>query len=498
VSGPGGIDGGIFVGRDEATGRAAALDVQLQRLADMGADRALAIASRAIRFDWREGNADLLAQAKADPRLVPVANVNLPGYAPGEGLARHLRAQGFAAVALVSDAMGWGLHGPALRALAIEAAEARLPLMLCAQTAADFQGVGAAAAVGGPVLLRWMRAHAYFRLADMIALMRDHPALMLEVGSQSQTGAIADLVSRVGDDRLFIASGDPQAHAGPGWFMLVAADLDADAKLRIAGGNLARVLGLAAPQRYRVPTAYAVLQAAPKIDTHWHTSSWNLIETKTSFADLKALADRAGIATYISSSVRALSDDLEAGNAETKALLDFDARARGMIVVNPLRFEASLAEIERYSGDPRFVGIKTIQDFYGLDLDAEPYRALFAALGSRSDFPIMAHLPGLKAAATRFPHLRFVAAHSTWNHRDLVACPNVWFDIATSSPRAAEADIADLVAIAGPARVLFSSDAPLIDPAWTMGKLACAGLSPEALETIFVRSVRAAFPRLAT
>jgi predicted TIM-barrel fold metal-dependent hydrolase len=74
----------------------------------------------------------------------------------------------------------------------------------------------------------------------------------------------------------------------------------------------------------------------------------------------------------------------------------------------------------------------------------------------------------------------------------------VWFDIATSSPRAAEADIADLVAIAGPARVLFSSDAPLIDPAWTMGKLACAGLSPEALETIFVRSVRAAFPRLAT
>lgn len=496
MSASGGIDGCVFLGRDQATGIDVGTGALLDSLAAMGADRALTVSNAAIRFDWRAANAQLAALAHDDARIVPAAAVPLPAYDAGEGIVAQLRSEKFAAIAVISDAMGWSLQGPALDALARECAAAGMPLLLCAATGPDLPAVERAAAAGGTVLLRWTRAHGYFRLADLIATARSYPNVLVDVGSQSQTGTIEHLVARLGPKRLFIASGAPTAHAGCAWFMLAAAGLDAHTRSLIAGGNLARALGLTPTSGYRAPDAYRELADVPKIDTHWHTGRWNLIETRTDVPDLQALARRAGIATFVSSSIRALSDDLEAGNAETAALLSDDPRARGLIVVNPLRPEASLAEVARYRGNRRFVGVKTIQDFYGLELDAPSYDAIFSKLNSGDALSVMAHLPGMARAARRHQHLRFVAAHATWRYDDLIGLPNVWFDIATSSPRVAESDIVRLVAATGARRVVFSSDTPLIDPAWTLGKLASAGLAPADLTEILGQSAQAAFPRL--
>jgi predicted TIM-barrel fold metal-dependent hydrolase len=492
----GGIDGGIFVGRDEATGRDVDHVSQMSFLASMGAGRALAIAMRAVRYDWRDGNRRLLALTQQDPRLVPLATVSLPGYTQSDECLKRYRAEGFAAAALISDAMGWTLQSAAMKALAREAASAGMPLMLCAQAASDLASVRQVAEEGATVLLRWMRGHGYFRLADMIALGREYPNLMLEAGCQSQVGALALLADHLGDHRLFIASNDPQSHGAIGWFMLAAAELSHEAKSRIAGGNLARVLGLGTTAPYAEPESFVQLRAEEKIDTHWHTGSWNVIEPSGSFDDLRRLATVSGISTYLSSSIRALSDDLAEGNAETKALLDEDPRARGMIVINPRQIDASLAEISKYRSDARFVGLKTIQDFYDLSLDDESYRAIFARLRGTEDLPIMAHLRGMEMAARRFPHLQFVAAHSTWNYRDLAACPNVWFDISSSTPKVVEADIREMLRFVGAERILFSSDAPLIDPAWTLGKLVNSGLSANDFASVFRHNAQRAFARL--
>lgn len=492
----GGIDGCVFLGRDHATGIDVGTGALFDGLAAMGADRAIAVSNAAIRYDWREANARLATLAREDARIVPAAAIPLPAYDAGEGIVARLRSERFAAIAVISDAMGWSLQSPALDALARECATGGMPLLLCAATGPDLPAAERAAAAGGTVLLRWTRAHGYFRLADLIATARAHPNVLVDVGSQSQTGTIEHLVERLGPERLFIASGAPTAHAGCAWFMLAAAGLDATARARIAGGNLARALGLAPAGGFRAPDAFRALVDARKTDTHWHTGRWNLIETRTDVPDLQSLAGRAGVATFVSSSIRALSDDLEAGNAETAALLAVDPRARGLIVVNPLRPEASLAEIARYRGDRRFVGIKTIQDFYGLELDAPQYDAIFGELDASDELSVMAHLPGMARAARRHSHLKFVAAHATWRYDNLVELQNVWFDIATSSQRVAESDIARLVAAAGAKRVVFSSDAPLIDPAWTLGKLASAGLAPADLAEILGTSALGAFPRL--
>ena len=109
----------------------------------------------------------------------------------------------------------------------------------------------------------------------------------------------------------------------------------------------------------------------------------------------------------------------------------------------------------------------------------------------------MAHLPGMKEAAICHPNVQFVAAHSTWRHHEFAGLANVWFDIATSTALVCENDIQDLVKVVGPERVLFSSDAPLMDPAWTLGKLAFLDLSERALEMILNQNALWAFPRLA-
>jgi predicted TIM-barrel fold metal-dependent hydrolase len=156
----------------------------------------------------------------------------------------------------------------------------------------------------------------------------------------------------------------------------------------------------------------------------------------------------------------------------------------------------SLAELERWRADPRFVGAKTIQDFFRMRLDDARYTPLIERLSTMPGWPLMAHLPGMKEAASRHRDVVFVAAHSTWRHRELAALPNVWFDIATSTPLIAETDIRDLIDAVGPDRVLFSSDAPLMDPGWTLGKLAGLDLAEADAERIFTHNALEAFPRL--
>lgn len=492
------IDGGIFVGRDETTGSGADVPTLLARLDRLGVERALALSPRAIWFDEREGNTELLQRcAESAGRLLPVAAINLLRRDPFDDSIAALAGQGFVAAALVSNVFGWSFENYAVRGVARAIGAAGLPLMLCVNDRRDLTAAAAAAReVGGPVLLRWTRGSGYTVMPDLVAIARDNANVMLDVGFATQTGAIALMAKRLGAERLFLGSGLPAAHGGAPWFLLHAAELSDVERAQIAGGNLARVLGVPAPTQPPRCTAWEALRDRVKIDTHWHTSGWNVIEPAILFESLSRSIARHSIRLAITSSVRALSDDLIAGNDETASFLDREPRARGLVVVNPLQPERSLAELERWRHDPRFVGAKTIQDFYRLRLDDARYTPLLDRLGAMPGWPLMAHLPGMKEAASRHRDVVFVAAHSTWRHRELAALPNVWFDIATSTPLIAETDIRDLIDAVGPGRVLFSSDAPLMDPAWTLGKLAGLDLAEADLERIFAHNALEAFPRL--
>jgi predicted TIM-barrel fold metal-dependent hydrolase len=492
------IDGGVLLGRDATANRGMETAEILSRLSRLGVTRALASSFRAFHFDAAEGNRDTLQAAReSGGRLVPLAAVSMAAFEAGKGRMAGLKDQGFAGTVLAPCLSGGRLGGYALRAIAREAAQTGLPLQVVIADQAELAEVAQhAAPAGGPVLVRWSRGGRYAQLPDVIAVGRDCPNLLFDIGVATQSGSIELLVRHLCAERLFVASNLPRAFEACPYFMLQAARLDDESRRLIGGANLARVYGLPAPAAADAPAAFESLRARPKIDTHWHTSGWNLIEPRIDAALLRQEFDYFNYRMVISSSIRALNDDLRAGNAETLALADSDPRVRGLVVVDPLQPEASIAEIERYRGDPRFVGVKTIQDFYHLDLDAPGYRRIFEHVRGLSGWPVMAHIPGMREAAARFPDLHFVCAHSTWGYRDLAALPNVWFDIATSTPLRDESDIAGLIGTVGAGRVLFSTDGQLINPAWTLGKLASLDLSEGDLDMILLGNAPKAFPRL--
>jgi predicted TIM-barrel fold metal-dependent hydrolase len=280
------------------------------------------------------------------------------------------------------------------------------------------------------------------------------------------------------------------------YFMLRAANLSARDRHAVESGTLARVIGVPPPAPAPAPAGWESLKSRPKIDTHWHTSGWNIIEPKIDFDQLSREFDAYNYRLVVNSSIRALNDDLVAGNAETLAFMQKDKRVRGLIVINPHQPELSIAEIEKYRIMPGFVGVKTIQDFYGMELHDPAYDRILDHVRGLSGFSVMAHLPGLRQAAEKYPDLRFIAAHSTWNYKPLTGLKNVWFDIATSTPLRNESDIAGLIAAVGPKRVIFSSDGQLMNPAWTLGKLASLALAEDTLTRIFEKNAFDAFPRL--
>ena len=491
------IDGGVFLGRDPTIDIGMTTADLLDRLAQCGAAKALALSFRGVYFDWREGNAETLdIAAHHSGTIIPMATVNMLAFDVGAGLMADFKKAGFKALALFAHAQGWGYGDYVFKAAVGEAGQADMPVQVGLKTREDLAKV-AANAGDATVLIRWMRGSGYNTLPDVLAVARDCPRFVFDVGTVSQSGGLEHLVERIGADRLYLASNMPLALERTAYFMLRAARLSDADRLAIESGTLARILGIPPMPAAREPADWARFKAWPKLDTHWHTSGWNIIEPRIGFDDLMREFDTYNYRVAVNSSIRALNDDLTAGNAETLAFMQRDSRVRGLIVINPLQPEKSIAELNKYRHNPNFVGVKTIQDFYSMRLDDPAYFRIFDFVRDRMpDWPVMAHLPGMKEAAEAYPTVQFVAAHSTWNYKPLAPLKNVYFDIATSTPLRQEADIADLCKTVGANRVIFSSDGQLMNPAWTLGKLASLGLPDATLAAIFERNALAAFPRL--
>lgn len=355
-----------------------------------------------------------------------------------------------------------------------------------------------------PVLVRWMAGHRYRMHAHEQAAARACPNFLFDVGNACSTGAIARLAETIGADRLFFASSTPHNMPASPHAVLAEAGLATEDRAAISGGTLAKRLNLSATNKGTPSPAvsrqqlWAKLKAWPKFDTHWHPDHWNLGEPATELPSQQRTWTEFGVERVLVFSIEAINYDLDAGNRQTERVLAADPRAVGLIVVNPLRPQASLAQIERLAAHPRFVGVKTIQDNYGLGLDHAAYEPLLAEAAQR-DLPVLAHLTGLEGAARKFPTVRFVGAHGNWSrtHR-LRGLANVWFDFSTSHALAEETQLARFIRETGAHRILFGSDGQLVSPAWSLAKLLDCGLSDEELDRILRRNAEQVFPKAKT
>jgi len=498
------IDGGVFFGRNPSTG--AALDEKrlVSFLDGYGLSSAVVSSYESIFSDVKEGNSKLVALARRHPeRVLPAATLSpasFDAYADPAYLAR-LKKDGVRILSVLSSPRYYEprFGSPALAAALKEADRLGFAFQLGVDTPAELVEIERALGfLKGPVLVRWMRGRAYHGFSDTLAIARRHSNWFFDVGSLTPSGAIGRLVETVGAERLFFASNAPEslelaAHC------LVQNALSGEAREAVYGGTLARVLGLPKPRSFDARAwgvRFAPVMTPAKIDTHWHVDGWNLIEPEKDDRFFAREFDRFNYTRALVSSIRALNGDLKAGNRGTFSLADRDPRVAGLVVVDPTRPEESLAEIARYAKNRACVGVKTIQDLYGLGLDAPAYAPILTEAKKRR-LTVMAHIPGMAAAAKKWKTLRFVCAHATYRRvGPLFASPNVFFDVATSHADVVETRLDALVREAGDDRVLFASDAQLMNPAWTLGKIAHYGFTKKTLVKIFSSNALAAFPKL--
>lgn len=494
------IDGGAWYGRDPTSPYAVAEASPLPALAGLGITKALTAPYAAGLFDMRRGNDELFAASAASGgALIPMPLVVPLSYDSSEDYLAELKARGAKAIFLNPGISfdNWTWSSYAVKAIARDAAAIGLPIQVGLRSGDELAEVARVICPeGGKVLVRWMRGSGYRLSADLLALGRDFEDLMFDVGTQSQSGIIEHLAERLGAERLFVASNHPSGLASSALFLAFAARLSDADRTMILGGSLARALRLPLPNAVpQPPASWTDLVARPKIDTHWHTSGWNIMEPRTGEAAMRAEFDSFNYRFVCSSSICSMLHDLAGGNTETAAFCDLDSRVKGYVVVNPLHLKDSLAELDKYAEDPRFIGIKSIQDFYGMDLDDAGYAPILEKADAMG-WPVMAHLPGMAKAARRWPNVKFIAAHSTWRPTEFRDLPNVYCDIATSTALRHEVRLPELFESVGEDRVIFSCDGQLMSPALTLGKVAEARLSETALGKLFMTNALAVLPRI--
>jgi len=501
------FDGGCFVG--QAMGQAEPFTEEdlLRSLDEHGVSAALVGAYRSLYYDVKAGNREAAQLAARHPdRLLPLGILHPARYdeTPAQQLVWLKQELGIGIAALFSLPSYYPVVWDSPWMVELGHAAESLGVVLQAGIRDEVELAAVGRAWGGlkcPVLVRWMAGHRYRMHGHEQAAARAWANFYFDVGNACSTGAIARLVETIGADRLFFASSRPHHLPASPHAVFAEAELSALDRAWIASGTLQAVL--TTTTKRAEPTASAQTRKAlwtklkswPKFDTHWHPDHWNLGEPATEFGAQQRIWTEFGVERVLVFSIEAINYDLDAGNRQTERVLAADPRTVGLIVVNPLRPAESLAQIERLAAHPRFVGLKTIQDNYGIGLDHAAYEPLLAEAAKR-DLPVLAHLTGLEGAARKFPTVRFVGAHGNWGrtHR-LRALPNVWFDFSTSHALAEETQLARFIRETGPRRILFGSDGQLVSPAWSLAKLLDCGLSDDELDLVLRRNAEQVFPK---
>lgn len=228
------------------------------------------------------------------------------------------------------------------------------------------------------------------------------------------------------------------------------------------------------------------------VDAHAHWGPWFFsMETGSMRLNL-ALLDRFDIDVQLVSAIEAITYDAASGNAALERALTAtdDHRLRGYVTIDPRHLdtaERDLARLER----PRWVGVK-IHTHYSQTPIASPRMADALRLATEVGLPVLVHTWGadvvdLAEQAASIDGARFIAGHMGAHAWHLVPearrrSDRIWFEPCWSQPQAGR--VRWVVDAIGSDRLVFGSDATLIDPSVTLGAVEAAELSDSDREAI--------------
>lgn len=498
------FDGGIFLGREPKYGLVNDEEKILAQLAKRGIDRALAVHFEAVYYDMTSGNTRTFELAKnSNGRLIPLAVINPFHYDATQNYLAELKQAGFAGISLLSHYQYWKFDQYATKKLAADLCELGLPIQIGVASASELsQAVELFKDCKSPVLIRWVRGGGYNYLSDEIAIHQDYKHFYFDIGNVVGVEQIKLLVEKIGSDHLFIASNSPLTYEESLFLLFESAELSKSDQTLIARGNLEKIFNLAplASSEITFTATHQSIIDRPKIDVHWHTHGWDIIEPGKELPAMQKVFTELNYEKVICSSVMALNYDLVKGNQETAAMIAHDPRMYAYIVIDPIRPGESLLELEKYKSNPHFIGIKTIQDYYTIGID-DPRYAPMLEWAEINEYPLLCHRVGVIAVAKKYPKLKIIAAHISLERleqlSELAILPNVWLDVSGSYAHRGETNLQKVVEKIGVEKILYSSDGPLISPYWALGKwVDVVNLSESDWEKIYCTNAFRIFPQL--
>ena len=500
--GRGYIDVTAQFGPDRGPAAGSSLDALLAERRRHGISISLVHHLSALQFDQVTGNQQAEAAADADSGLKFVAVVR-PTLSSGEDVevGRCLRAGavGFWVEGRGSPVVVGGRgaspettpntfdSAPSLRALRAAARGGR-PLFIRIVTWGDASAIAnATATLGVPVVL--VGAH-YDHIVDALAAAEQHSHIYLETSGLAHYDAISTVVARIGAARLLLGTGGARKSAGGIIEAVLRAPLPEAERRAILAGNATRLFGLAPTEvDLEVPSV-----PGPSLDIHTHfmPGTWDL--PRIADNDLLPALGPFGTSVAITSAAAAIFADTEAGNAQTVAACASSENQLGLLVVDPNDVDTTRDHIRKWGDRPGIVGIKIHGVWSRTPTASKAMRSIWPIL---SDYgrPIKIHNIGadwdsaLLELARNHPRVPILIAHGgpgfpTVEGAQLTtSTDNVFIEL--SSSRFDLTTVREAVRLVRPERLLYGSDAPLLDPRFVQGLYRDAGVSDAQLQRVY-------------
>lgn len=232
------------------------------------------------------------------------------------------------------------------------------------------------------------------------------------------------------------------------------------------------------------------------IDVHAHWGPW-FFTMDVAEVNL-ATMDRYGIDVAIVSATEAVIYDAPAGNRALAAVLS--DRLYGYVTINPRRLAEAERDLREYLPTGRFVGVKIHTD-YTKSPPASAHLRDALALVAEHGVPALVHTWGssvleLAEACRDTPGLRAIAGHmGADGHRYAIeaanGCDRLYLEPCYSHAPAGR--IAEVAAAVDPRRLLFGTDATLIDPSSAFGAIAAADLDEDVADLVAWRNAAELF-----
>lgn len=482
----------------------------LEDLDTVGIDQALVVHAQALLSDPMAANRRMMREIKPHRNRLMAAWV---AYAPVADEApspkeqvRTFLGEGVRAVRMEPALFGLPPEAPLWGELADRLGEAGILIT------ASWGGLCGSFDFARRYLTLWRQADVllldmnWSQWRPLMLLMDAFPRLHSDLSNFQANRAVETLASRCGARRICFGSGLPHKAAGAARAFIDWARVPTADRALMAGGNLARLLGLGGVGHGNgmgIPSLVASRSPKPSdplvralvsgralpmpvYDAHCHllpdgvrTGGQVYVMPQGDAPGVVELATFLGIKrTAVMSWEGPVCMDAESGNRTIAAALRRHPSAFwGMVSVNPETMNPqAMAALVRRQARRGWVGVKPYAVRNLIDYDDAAYGPCFAA-AERAGLYVLLHVKGLKAVeavAKRHPGLKILVAHAgqSWAFaRDLVvlmrAHPMLHAELTYTT--VTNGVIEYLVGEVGAARVLFGSDASMRDPRPQLG-----------------------------